>query len=153
MKNHIDELAAIMSEFGLKSARLSGADWSIELAKDAPSNGGFVMGSLAPPVSQDSSDTGPGQAAKLAKLPAAKPELKGTPISSPMMGVFYSSPSPGSPNFCKEGDPVNAGDVVGLIEAMKVFNDIVSPISGKVIKIVAGNGALVQPGEPLVIVG
>lgn len=70
-----------------------------------------------------------------------------------MTGLYYSSPSPGAAPFVAEGDTVSAGQIVGLIEAMKVFNEIVSPVSGTVLSIVANNGQLVQPGEPLLYVG
>lgn len=70
-----------------------------------------------------------------------------------MMGIYYSASSPGAPPFVKEGDMVQAGQVVGLIEAMKVYNEIVSSVSGTVKKIAAQNGALVQPGEPLLYIG
>src|SRR5688500_15824252 len=60
--------------------------------------------------------------------PAAPEPPKGTPITSPMTGIYYSSSSPSAPPFVKEGEQVTAGQVVGLIEAMKVFNEIPSPI-------------------------
>jgi acetyl-CoA carboxylase biotin carboxyl carrier protein len=69
-----------------------------------------------------------------------------------MMGIFYACPSPGSPPFVKPGDSVSAGEVVGLIEAMKVFNEIVSPFSGKVALTPAENGQLVQPGDLLLLI-
>jgi acetyl-CoA carboxylase biotin carboxyl carrier protein len=74
-------------------------------------------------------------------------------VSSPMTGIYYSAPSPNAPEFVKEGDSVTAGQVVGLIEAMKVFNEITATTSGKVLKLVAANGALVQPGDPLLYIG
>lgn len=78
---------------------------------------------------------------------------KGIPITSPMNGIFYVSPSPSSPPFVREGEPVSAGQIVGLIEAMKVFNEIPSTVSGTVIKLVAETGAMVQPGDVLLYVG
>jgi acetyl-CoA carboxylase biotin carboxyl carrier protein len=69
-----------------------------------------------------------------------------------MMGIFYSQASPGSPPFVKEGDIVNAGDVVGLIEAMKVFNEITAPCAGRIGALLVKSGALVQPGEPILYV-
>ena len=85
---------------------------------------------------------------------AAEPEaIKGIPITSPMNGIFSASPSPSSPAFVKEGETISAGQVVGLIEAMKVFNEIPSTVSGTVIKLVAETGAMVQPGDVLLYVG
>ena len=82
---------------------------------------------------------------------AAKP--RGIPITSPMNGIFYGSPSPASPPFVKVGEAVQAGQVVGLIEAMKVFNEIPSTVSGVVLELVAETGAVVQPGDVLLYIG
>ena len=75
------------------------------------------------------------------------------PIVSPMVGVFYRSPSPSDPHFVEVGDHVAVGQVIGVVEAMKVFNEITSPVAGRVLKMAAENGALVSPGEPLIYVG
>jgi acetyl-CoA carboxylase biotin carboxyl carrier protein len=69
-----------------------------------------------------------------------------------MNGVFYSAPNPGAPPFVREGDAVSAGQVVGLIEAMKVFNELTAPISGTVGEIAAESGSLVQPGQALLYI-
>ena len=142
MKDRIDELAELMGEYGLSQARLKGEDWEISFAKEPPSRG-VAMAPVAAPAPTS------------APAPAAPKEVgvpTGTPISSPMMGIYYGSPSPGSPPFVKEGDSVTAGQVVGLIEAMKVFNEIVATASGTVSKVVAESGALVQPGDVLIYV-
>lgn len=73
----------------------------------------------------------------------------GTPVPSPMSGIFYGAPSPGSPAFVKIGDEISEGQVVGLIEAMKVFSEVPAPIAGTVTKIGFESGQLVQPGDPL----
>jgi len=78
---------------------------------------------------------------------------KGIPITSPMNGIYYASPSPTSTPFVKEGETITAGQIVGLIEAMKVFNEIPSTVSGTVLKLVAETGAVVQPGDVLLYVG
>src|SRR5688572_12273106 len=72
-------------------------------------------------------------------IPAAP---KGIPVSSPMTGIYYGTPSPNAPPFVREGESVTAGQVVGLIEAMKVFNEIVAPTSGIVQKVIAESGQL-----------
>ena len=77
----------------------------------------------------------------------------GIPISSPMNGIYYGAQSPSAPPFVKEGDTVTAGQVVALIEAMKVFNEIIAPVSGTVRKVVAQSGQVVGPGEPLMYIG
>jgi acetyl-CoA carboxylase biotin carboxyl carrier protein len=74
------------------------------------------------------------------------------PIVSPMVGVFYRAPSPNDPTFVEIGDTVHIGQVVGVVEAMKVFNEITSDIEGTVAEIPAQNAELVETGAPLIIV-
>ena len=74
----------------------------------------------------------------------------GLPILSPTTGVYYSAPSPNSPVFVHPGDVVHVGQVVALIEAMKVFNEIQSEVSGRVVEIVAVNGDVVNKGDVLI---
>jgi acetyl-CoA carboxylase biotin carboxyl carrier protein len=76
----------------------------------------------------------------------------GTPVVAPIMGVYYRSPSPGEPPFVEIGDHVNAGDPIGTIEAMKVFSEVISEVSGIVIGIPADNGKLVHAGDSLIVV-
>jgi acetyl-CoA carboxylase biotin carboxyl carrier protein len=73
-------------------------------------------------------------------------------ITSPMVGTFYRSPSPDSPSFVEVGDQISPGKVVCIIEAMKLFNEIESEISGKIIKILAENGKPVEYGQKLMLV-
>jgi biotin carboxyl carrier protein len=84
--------------------------------------------------------------------PVAKVEaaVAGPTISAPIMGVFYRSPAPGEPPFVEVGDTVDAGQPVGMIEAMKVFSEVLAEQGGRVRRVVAENGALVQPGDPLI---
>ena len=138
----IDDLAELMEEFGLEKAELRGEDWLVGFDKSPPANG-------------------QGATAFGAAMPTALPRPKkkkiatpvGTPVSSPMTGIFYTAPSPGAPPYCKVGETVSAGQVVGMIEAMKVFNEIVAPTAGTVTAIKADSGQLVQPGDPLIYIG
>ncbi len=144
LTRRIDDLAELMDEFALSEAELSGPDWKVAFRR------------ARRPVPVDHSEASPDVLeAPAAAAPTAVPPSggpKGTPINSPMNGIYYSSPSPSAPPFVKEGEAVMAGQVVGLIEAMKVFNEIVSPVSGTVEKMVAETGQLVQPGDPLIYV-
>jgi len=72
------------------------------------------------------------------------------PILAPTTGVYYSSPAPTSPSFVHSGDVVHVGQVIALIEAMKVFNEIQSEVAGRVIEIVATNGEVVHKGDVLI---
>ena len=73
-------------------------------------------------------------------------------ILSPLPGIFYRSPSPDAPPYKKEGDQVNAGDVIGLIEVMKQFNEITADATGKIASFHAPNGEPVSPGQVLAVI-
>jgi acetyl-CoA carboxylase biotin carboxyl carrier protein len=73
-------------------------------------------------------------------------------IKSPMIGTFYRSPSPDKPNFVEVGDIVEAGKPVCIIEAMKLFNEIESDISGKIVKVLVDNSSPVEFDQPLFLV-
>jgi acetyl-CoA carboxylase biotin carboxyl carrier protein len=71
-------------------------------------------------------------------------------ILAPLTGVFYVAPSPTSPPFVNPGDVVHVGQVVALVEAMKVFNEIQSEVAGRVVALVANNGDVVHKGDVLI---
>ena len=82
------------------------------------------------------------------KVPAAEEEGLHV-VKSPIVGTFYESPSPGSPPFVKSGDAVEAGQVLCIIEAMKLMNEIEADVSGEVVKRLVNNGQPVEYGQPL----
>ena len=84
-----------------------------------------------------------------AVAPAAG-EDTGIAIIVPLTGVYYAAPSPTSPPFVSVGDVVQVGQVVALVEAMKVFNEIQAEVSGRVSALVAPNGEVVQKGDVLI---
>lgn len=87
-----------------------------------------------------------------AHQPSPAAETKpGVPITSPIVGTFYSSSSPGEPPFVQEGDHVEVGQTVGIVEAMKIMNEIDSDVSGRVIEILVENGQAVEYGQPLML--
>jgi acetyl-CoA carboxylase biotin carboxyl carrier protein len=71
-------------------------------------------------------------------------------IKAPLTGIFYASPAPGSAPYVQVGGEVAVGQVIGLIEAMKLFNEIKSDLAGRVIRVVAESGALVKAKQPLI---
>jgi len=77
-------------------------------------------------------------------------EDRNLPILAPTTGVYYSAPSPNSSAFVHPGDIVQVGQVVALIEAMKVFNEIQSEVSGRVVELIAINGEVVHKGDALI---
>ena len=100
---------------------------------------------LTPPAASGSSTSGSsGEAAQ----PAREDEGLQT-VKSPIVGTFYESPSPGAPPFVKPGDQVEVGQVLCIIEAMKLMNEIESEYSGEVVRRLVQNGQPVEYGQPL----
>lgn len=94
-------------------------------------------------------------AAAIPAAPAAAAEPKTDnliTIKSPMVGTFYRTPNPESPSFVNVGDDVKPGKVVCIIEAMKLFNEIESEISGKIVKVLVENATPVEYDQPLFLV-
>lgn len=81
-----------------------------------------------------------------------KIEKKGTPILSPMVGTFYNSPAPNEKPFVEVGDTVATGQVICIIEAMKLMNEIEADSSGKIIEICVNNGDSVEMGQVLMYI-
>ena len=92
--------------------------------------------------------TNSGSAASAAATPPAKEEVLHN-ITSPIVGTFYEAPSPGSPPFVKPGDNVDVGQVLCIIEAMKLMNEIESDVAGEVVKRFADDGQPVEYGQGL----
>lgn len=137
----VEALAKIVRENKLSKIKISTEQIDITIEGENRPIGGIL-----PPVPPMAIP----QAATAESVPAAKPEaVSGRIITSPIVGTFYSSPSPEKPAFVKVGDSVNAGDVVCIIESMKLMNEINSEFSGKVAEIYVDNGESVEFGQKL----
>ena len=146
-KNEIDEelvknLTRLLEENNLTEIEYGRDGWHIRVGR-----GGGVTVSESRRVSLDA-DTSPGAAPGPDESSAAD-----TPnaVTSPMVGVVFTGPDSDSPPFVKPGDEITEGQTLLLIEAMKVFNPITAPKSGRVTEILVANGAPVEFGEPLLI--
>lgn len=97
-------------------------------------------------------------AAPVAAAPAKKAEAavddsaKYHSVNSPMVGTFYKTPSPDAPPFAKEGDMVNPGDTLCIVEAMKLMNEVKSDVKGKVVKVLGESGKAVKQGDKLFLI-
>ena len=80
---------------------------------------------------------------------AVEPEEVLHEVKSPIVGTFYESPSPGAPTFVKVGDQVEVGQVLCIVEAMKLMNEIESDVAGEVVRQIAQSGQPVEYGQPL----
>jgi acetyl-CoA carboxylase biotin carboxyl carrier protein len=97
-------------------------------------------------------------APELASTPAiAAPPVPAKPapeeglhmVRSPIVGTYYESPSPGSPPFCRPGDKVELGQILCIVEAMKLMNEIESDVAGELVKILVNNGQPIEYGQEL----
>jgi acetyl-CoA carboxylase biotin carboxyl carrier protein len=108
----------------------------------------------APPVQMQMQAHAPAAApVAAAPAPAAAAEPSGHLVRSPMVGTFYRSPSPGSAAFAQVGQTVKAGDVICIVEAMKMMNHIEADASGTITAILADDGQPVEFDQPLVSIG
>ncbi len=130
----------VLEDSSLAEIEISDEEDSIRLAK--PSADSPVV-ALAP-----SNAPAAAQAA-----PAAAPAVSGKAIKSPMVGVFYAAPSPDRPPFVNVGDTVKKGDVVCIIEAMKIMNEITATESGTITEVLVENGDVVEYDQPLFTIG
>lgn len=87
-----------------------------------------------------------------APTPAASESANTVTIKSPMIGTFYRSPSPDKPSFVNVGDEIKQGQVLCIIEAMKLFNEIESEISGRIVKVLVDDASPVEYDQPLFLV-
>ena len=90
--------------------------------------------------------------APAAVLPAATDTSKYITVKSPMIGTFYRSASPEKPFFVNVGDEISVGSVICIIEAMKLFNEIESEVSGRIVKVLVDNSSPVEYDQPLFLV-
>jgi acetyl-CoA carboxylase biotin carboxyl carrier protein len=104
--------------------------------------GGYAVSVPPAPTSTSAS-------AEPAAAPAAAPEDDAVVVKSPIVGTFYRSPAPGAAMFVNVGDQVKVGQVLCIIEAMKLMNEIEAELAGEIVKIHHENGQPVQYGEPL----
>ena len=86
------------------------------------------------------------------ETPAASDDSKLITIKSPMIGTFYRSPGPDKPVFCNVGDEIKPGKVLCIIEAMKLFNEIESEVSGRIVKVLVDDASPVEYDQPLFLV-
>ena len=132
----IEELTKYLREKGLSEITIETKDGKITVKKDIHG----VVKSSAMPSSGSS------------QKPSAEPEAQKSKyyeVTSPMVGTFYMSPSPGAEPFVKVGSKVKSGDVLCIIEAMKIMNELPSEVSGVITEIVAKDNQTVEFGQVL----
>ncbi|MGN0417090.1 MULTISPECIES: acetyl-CoA carboxylase biotin carboxyl carrier protein [Anaerostipes] len=138
------ELIQAVSEANVDEFEYENDDFSIRIAK----NEAKVVTAEAIPA----------PAAAPAAVPAA-PEsdqndtkIEGNEVKAPLVGTFYAAPSEGAEPFVSVGDTVKKGQVIGIVEAMKLMNEVESEFDGTVAAILVENGEMVEYGQPLVVI-
>jgi acetyl-CoA carboxylase biotin carboxyl carrier protein len=125
-----------------------GGDQTLSLASPATAHsgsGGAGAGASAH-LATTPTETSPGE-----KAPGAEEE-KLHVVRSPIVGTFYESPSPGAPPFVKLGDKVEVGQLLCIVEAMKLMNEIESDVRGEIVKKIATNGQPIEYGQELFVI-
>lgn len=148
----IQALIKFVSTAGVDEVEINQKDFKL-LIKKNPAQ--FTTAQYTPVAVQAAPMTAApiASAAPVAAAPVAEPKADNLiTIKSPMVGTFYRTPNPESPMFVNVGDDVKPGKVVCIIEAMKLFNEIESEISGKIVKILVDNATPVEYDQPLFLV-
>jgi acetyl-CoA carboxylase biotin carboxyl carrier protein len=153
----IKKLIELLEESGIAEIEIREGEESVRIARQAPAasghNGPIYM--TAPPPAAAHVAPAPAPAAVAATVPAsataATAGLGETVVPAPMVGTYYSSPSPGAKQFIAIGDEVQPGQVLCIIEAMKMMNQIECEVAGKVRAMLVKNGEPVEFGQPLFI--
>jgi acetyl-CoA carboxylase biotin carboxyl carrier protein len=164
----LDRLAALLERSDLTELEVEAGGTGLILRKPAAlASLATVAAAVQPATTGQRSDVAAGTARAAAGSPGGSSTSPGAPspsgststpaapaavlaVRAPLTGIFYSSPGPGSPPFVAVGREVVVGQVIGLIEAMKLFNEIKSDQAGQVVRVIAEDGALVKAKQPLI---
>jgi len=144
----VKKLIELLEESGIAEIEINEGEESIRISR-------YAAAAPAPiPVQQYATTPPPDNAGMETKSGDndATDEISGHTVNAPMVGTFYSAPSPGAPDFVKIGDSVNEGDTVCIIEAMKILNQIEADRSGTVKAVLVENTQPVEFGQPLIVI-
>jgi acetyl-CoA carboxylase biotin carboxyl carrier protein len=146
----IQELIRFVAKSGVNEVAIEQQDFKITIKTNQAQT---IVNATVPQV-QQAPVAAPAAAIPQAQpaAPAAEDTSNYITIKSPMIGTFYRSASPDKPLFVNVGDEIKAGTVVCIIEAMKLFNEIESEISGRIVKILVDNASPVEYDQPLFLV-
>ena len=142
----VKKLIELLEESGIAEIEISEGEESVRISRYPPGAAMHPMPMHYPAPTLPAASV-PGPAA-----PAQKGPRPGHEVTAPMVGTFYSSPSPGAGPFVEVGSEVTAGDTLCIIEAMKMMNQIESDVSGRIVSILVENGSPVEFGQPLFVI-
>ncbi|XP_076947617.1 biotin carboxyl carrier protein of acetyl-CoA carboxylase 1, chloroplastic-like [Bidens hawaiensis] len=155
--NQVAELVQLVDSRDIVELELKQQNCEVVIRKKEaltqPPAGPMVMMQSPQPQAIYQSLPPPPQSAPAPPSPTpAKPKSSFPPLKSPMAGTFYQSPAPGAPPFAKVGDKVKKGQVICIIEAMKLMNEIEADQSGTIVDILAEDGKPVSLDTPLLVI-
>lgn len=155
----IQELIKAINKSNISELKIEDGDFKITIKQQSQATETQYVAVQSPalqmPQMMTSQAATPSQAAPAATnhAPAASAESASsantTVIKSPMIGTFYRSPSPDKPAFVSVGDEIKQGDVLCIVEAMKLFNEIESEMSGRIVKVLVDDASPVEYDQPL----
>ncbi len=157
----IQDLIKFVAKSGVSEVEIEQKDFKITIKTHDPASKREVVQVLAPAAAPVAAIAAPAPVAAPAAAPApaaAAPapaaESKGNTIEikSPMIGTFYRSSSPDKPPFVEVGQSIKKGDTVCIIEAMKLFNEIESEVSGTIVKVLVNDSSPIEYDQPLFLV-
>jgi acetyl-CoA carboxylase biotin carboxyl carrier protein len=149
----IQELIDFISKSGLEEVNIETEEFKIKVRKSPKVEAKYIETPSAPAVT--GTPVAPQTETAAPSTSAPQPttdESKYVTIKSPMIGTFYRSSSPDADPFVKEGDKISVGQTVCIVEAMKLFNEIESEVSGKIVKVLLDNASPVEFDQPLFLV-
>jgi acetyl-CoA carboxylase biotin carboxyl carrier protein len=152
-QKELKELIEFLIEKDIAEFELERGDVKVKIkraAEPAPPDSRYfaVHAAPAPILATPAATAAPSQAAEPVPPPAAPEEVL-QPVKSPIVGTFYEAPSPGAPPFIKIGDTVEVGQVLCIVEAMKLMNEIECDVAGEVVKKLVSNGQPIEYGQEL----
>jgi len=150
----IQNLIKFVAKSGTSEVKLETDDFKITI-KTGPTGSTTVQQLVAAPIVQGPTASAPLEVAQTQPVSAAAPvveDSKYITIKSPIIGTFYRRPSPDKPLFVEVGHSISEGDVLCVIEAMKLFNEIESEITGTIVKILVDDSSPVEFDQPLFLV-
>lgn len=143
----VKKLIELLEASDIAEIEIKEGEEAVRISRNNPAQS--VVSYAPPPVTTAPAPAAPAAAA--AETPAAAaPAKKGKAVNSPMVGTFYRAPSPSAPVFVEVGQQINAGDVVCIVEAMKMMNQIEADCSGVVEAILVEDGEPVEFDQPLI---
>ena len=144
----VKKLIELLEESGIAEIEIHEGEESVRISRDGSNPVPQTM------ISVPSVDSSSSVQTQLSNTESSSDDYsdEGEVVTAPMVGIFYTSPAPDQPPFVSKGQNIKTGDVLCIIEAMKIMNQIEADVDGKVVRILVENGDPVEYGQPLFVI-